>query len=414
MNKRRGSNSNNNNFVYLRQGSQEYRDRGKSLHAKSQKSTEIIIPENGSESERGLGQGRKENNFNSVLVTSTSRAQSPGASPESFLKTLLSKTVCQRVRRRDGSQFLFKWPCAILIPPHFRTVPLAWGSQNPKQQKWHWQHEPWHEGRPVWGCVLISAVWNQQPRQPGWVDRSTRRHKGDSSAAEPRATGRPWNRGNRWGKARLGHDCQWHEGPGKVITAGPADHGRESLEDVVPTTEGRCVAQWRPNLLFYNLKESRWCQAIFCKSLVTWPRNAWHRGGILLGFGTPWLIKHLPYAELFSNTYMFNPQEIPLRVKQWFPFYVGINRDPEELINLPTYPCVFGELSYGNGGFPGGVTGKETTCQSRKCKRLSFDLSWVRKITWRRAFLPGETHGQRSLAGYSPWGCQELDMTEVT
>ena len=36
--------------------------------------------------------------------------------------------------------------------------------------------------------------------------------------------------------------------------------------------------------------------------------------------------------------------------------------------------------------------------------------SWVRKIPWRRkwqptpVFLPGESHGQRSLAGYSPWG----------
>ena len=27
-------------------------------------------------------------------------------------------------------------------------------------------------------------------------------------------------------------------------------------------------------------------------------------------------------------------------------------------------------------------------------------------------FLPGESHGQRSLAGHSPWGCKELDMTE--
>ena len=37
---------------------------------------------------------------------------------------------------------------------------------------------------------------------------------------------------------------------------------------------------------------------------------------------------------------------------------------------------------------------------------------------WRRAwqptlvFLPGEFHGQRSLVGYSPWGCKALDMTE--
>ena len=43
---------------------------------------------------------------------------------------------------------------------------------------------------------------------------------------------------------------------------------------------------------------------------------------------------------------------------------------------------------------------------------------WVRKIPWRRkwqpslVFLPGESHGQRSLAGYSPWGCEESDTTE--
>ena len=27
-------------------------------------------------------------------------------------------------------------------------------------------------------------------------------------------------------------------------------------------------------------------------------------------------------------------------------------------------------------------------------------------------FLPGESHGQRSLVGYSPWGRKEMDMTE--
>ena len=43
---------------------------------------------------------------------------------------------------------------------------------------------------------------------------------------------------------------------------------------------------------------------------------------------------------------------------------------------------------------------------------------WAGKIPWRRAwqptpvFLPGEFHGQRSLGGYSPWGCKEFDMTE--
>ena len=47
-------------------------------------------------------------------------------------------------------------------------------------------------------------------------------------------------------------------------------------------------------------------------------------------------------------------------------------------------------------------------------------LIWVRKIPWRRkwqptsVFLPGESHGQRSLVGYSPWGHKELDTTEHT
>ena len=44
--------------------------------------------------------------------------------------------------------------------------------------------------------------------------------------------------------------------------------------------------------------------------------------------------------------------------------------------------------------------------------------SWVRKISWRRewlptpVFLPGEFHGQKSLAGYSSWSCKELDTIE--
>ena len=49
--------------------------------------------------------------------------------------------------------------------------------------------------------------------------------------------------------------------------------------------------------------------------------------------------------------------------------------------------------------------------------RPRFD-PWVGKIPWRKewqpapVFLPGEFHGQRSLAGYSPWGHKESDTTE--
>ena len=70
-------------------------------------------------------------------------------------------------------------------------------------------------------------------------------------------------------------------------------------------------------------------------------------------------------------------------------------------------------------GFPGDASGKESTCQCRRHKRHRFD-PWVGKIPWRRAWqltavvLPRESHGQRSLAGYSPWGHKELDTTEMT
>ena len=62
-------------------------------------------------------------------------------------------------------------------------------------------------------------------------------------------------------------------------------------------------------------------------------------------------------------------------------------------------------------GFPGG----SGICL--QCRGPRFNL-WVGKIPWRRewlptqVFLPGEFHGQRSVAGYSPWGCKELRTAE--
>ena len=53
-----------------------------------------------------------------------------------------------------------------------------------------------------------------------------------------------------------------------------------------------------------------------------------------------------------------------------------------------------------------------------QCRRPRFD-PWVGEIPWRRdwlpipVFLPRECHGQRSLVGYSPWGCKEWDTTGV-
>ena len=64
-----------------------------------------------------------------------------------------------------------------------------------------------------------------------------------------------------------------------------------------------------------------------------------------------------------------------------------------------------------------GFYSKEPICQCKNHKRQAFN-PWVRKIPWRGkwqptpVFLPREFHGQRSLVGYSPWGCNESNTTE--
>ena len=60
-------------------------------------------------------------------------------------------------------------------------------------------------------------------------------------------------------------------------------------------------------------------------------------------------------------------------------------------------------------GFPGGSDSKEPACTVGDPR---FD-PWVGQIHWRRAwqstpvFLPGASHGQKGLVGYSPWGSKE-------
>ena len=55
---------------------------------------------------------------------------------------------------------------------------------------------------------------------------------------------------------------------------------------------------------------------------------------------------------------------------------------------------------------PRWLSGKDSACQ---CRRHGFS-PWVWKISWSKkwqpalVFLPGKSHGQRSLVGYSPWG----------
>ena len=84
----------------------------------------------------------------------------------------------------------------------------------------------------------------------------------------------------------------------------------------------------------------------------------------------------------------------------------GCIRIPRDYLPLPYVDdgCIHGYMD--TQGFPGGSDSKESACNAGD---LGFD-SWVEKIPWRRkwqptpVFLPGESHGQRSLTGYSLWG----------
>ena len=73
-------------------------------------------------------------------------------------------------------------------------------------------------------------------------------------------------------------------------------------------------------------------------------------------------------------------------------------------VNWSVFPQILSHLH-----FLGGTSSKESTCRCRRHRRCESN-SWVGKTPWRvkwqptPVFLPGESHGQRSLAGYNPGG----------
>ena len=112
-----------------------------------------------------------------------------------------------------------------------------------------------------------------------------------------------------------------------------------------------------------------------------------------------------PSIRVFSN-------ESALHIrwpKYWSSHY-------EFLLWIPTVTFLT-ERKFRGDSLPTWLSGQESACQGRRCRRRGFNL-WVGKIPWKRAwqpapvFLCGEPHGQRSLVGHSPWDHEELDTAE--
>ena len=128
---------------------------------------------------------------------------------------------------------------------------------------------------------------------------------------------------------------------------------------------------------------------------------------------------HITWCWITSLTYKDRPENKPLLF--WHYLFIR-HRILEKKFSKVQGFCHFGALImkflkrkkayYPHRELPGCLSSKESACQ---CKRHGFD-PWVSKITSRRkwqpspVFLPGKSHGQRSLEGYSSWGCKKVRL----
>ena len=121
------------------------------------------------------------------------------------------------------------------------------------------------------------------------------------------------------------------------------------------------------------------------------------------------------------------PVQIPLLQLFWSPHYFFSKYD----LHLLTSPLLFFlshtfecppfvfplSFSYPVSKAPGGTSSRELAFQGRRPKRHGFDPC-IRKIPWREkwqstpVFLARESHGQKSLVGYSLQGHKQSDMAE--
>ena len=130
----------------------------------------------------------------------------------------------------------------------------------------------------------------------------------------------------------------------------------------------------RPNWETFTPYIWLWCQALFKIHIY--------------GFKNP-----LCYNSIYKSVYIY------ITIVIYNSIYIYI------YIHIHTHTHTYLSTS----GFPS-TSGVKICLPSR---RHGFD-PWVRKIPWRRkwqptpVFLPRQFRGQRSLAGYSPWGCKEL------
>ena len=153
------------------------------------------------------------------------------------------------------------------------------------------------------------------------------------------------------------------------------------------------IYNWKPKYHFFK-------ESCYWRMQFTWAGylilNSRVRQTNLLSQSRHWKHESLQRSRLFKLK-----ERMPVRVQVGASIYVS-------------YYCYHQEIWYTRLKW-GSLT--MNTTYMLACVLHHFSL-WVRKIPWRRnwwptpVFLPGESHGQRSLGGSSPWCWKESDMIE--
>ena len=113
--------------------------------------------------------------------------------------------------------------------------------------------------------------------------------------------------------------------------------------------------------------------------------------------------------------YIWKSRYTKKKAKRDFLLSVQNNSSPEVLQKVELFQDMYTDAQCFM-GFPRWLSGKESTCQRRRC---SFN-PWVRKIPWWRkwkpspVFSPGKSHAQRNVVNYSPWGLKRVGHDLMT
>ena len=127
---------------------------------------------------------------------------------------------------------------------------------------------------------------------------------------------------------------------------------------------------------------------------------------------------HPPRGSCLVQHFLYSASPLPASPRRTADTIESLKLSNTRLSTCSLFPLVTLRSTRGPAFRASGwLSRKESSRPCKRCTRLRFN-PWVGKIPWRRkwqpipVFLPEKSHGQRSLADYSPWGSEELDVSE--